>query len=137
MQAMGFTIGDKVKIGGAYAGKWTGVIFTVDKFLTKNVELVTSSGQRLRAKPHQLVAVDAPHAPATVETKAWEPPLVVGTVVVFKAALYVIMACNPSGRYRVVKLGGDANKYYTNVARAHMNVVELAEIPTLLTLHSA
>ena len=86
----------------------------------------------LRAPRHFLVAADdvAVNAAAEVRslTMTWEPPLVIGTLVRFKDELYVVMAQNRNERYRIVKLGGDGGKYYTNVLRSQMEVVDPATL---------
>jgi len=128
---MDFKVGDKVKIRPDVAGRFYGITFTVDKILPKNVDLSSPHAPRgLRTKPHFLVPADAPDADVQVPT--WEPPLVVGTLVRFKNELYVVLAQNRNERYRIVKLGGDGGKYYTNVIRSHMDVVD----PATLNLHA-
>lgn len=106
---MNFKVNDKIMINPAYAGKWKGVVFTIEKFLTKNAQLVTCSSVKLRAKPYMLMAVEddtiitadgstpnSGSAQIFVKDIKWEPPLLPGTLIKFQNAFYVILAVNPS-----------------------------------------
>jgi hypothetical protein len=135
-----FKIGNKVKIRHDVAGKWTGIVWTIEKFLTKNVEMTREGSPKpMRCPPHLLVPADTPDLPAghghidgsamtTMTTTTFEPPLVIGTLVMYKngthGGAYVVMAMRTNGRYRIVKLGGDGGRYFTNVNRAHLTVVD-------------
>lgn len=118
-----FKVGDKVKLRSDVAGRWHGITFTIDKFLKKNVDLSSPHAPKgLRAPLHFLVPADQA---AEVATIPFEPSLPQGTLVMFQGKLYVVIAQNArSGRYRIVKLGGDGGRYYTNVVRSHMTVID-------------
>ena len=128
---MSFKIGDRVQIQPELAGKWLGYTFTVKRILPKNVLLdVSGSTRDLRCPPSALVAFDesSPNPPAS----KWEPPLVVGTLVRFKNDLHVVLAQTRNGAYRVVKLGGDNNRYFTNVLRSSLEVIEVSELTRVM-----
>jgi hypothetical protein len=135
-----FKIGDQVKIRHDVAGKWTGVVWTIQKFLTKNVEMTREGNPKpMRCAPHLLVPADAPDLPAghghidgSSLTMPFEPPLVIGTLVMYKngahSGAYVVMAMLRNGRYRIVKLGGDGNRYFTSVNRSHLTVIDVDDL---------
>lgn len=125
-QTRTFKPGDKVKIRADVAGKWGGVVFVVIRYLQKNVELgIEGHTRKMRCQPHLLIPADADVASTPV---AYEPPLFAGTLIRFKDELFVVLAQMGTGRYRIVKLGGDKGRYYTNVVRSQFEILDPTEM---------
>lgn len=58
--------------------------------------------------------------------------LELGSMVEFKNDVYVVLALQAGGTYRIAKLGGDHNRYYKSVSRAALKSVTRVELPNLL-----
>lgn len=143
-----FAKGDRVILKPEYAGKWSGVIWVVEKFLTKNYQLSPAhnpAGRRLRAKPHMLVPVPTHDNDNVTEDIAVKPvplhaPLYVGQIVRVTPnvdskfsyqeptnTLYVVMRDKIS-TVSIVRLGGDEGKYWPSVPRSWLSVVKIAGV---------
>jgi hypothetical protein len=125
-------IGDRVMIRNDVAGKFKGVVFTIVKFLPKNIEIKCETAT-VRVRPHQLVDVFSTEA-AIIATdmkmmnKPVLPPLVCGMVVRYSGELYVILASDAKGNYRMARLGGEAGKYWTRVPRRSLEIVDVSQL---------
>lgn len=127
-----FNPGDQVMIDPDVAGKWAGQVLTVERYLSRNVDLKTAEGGRLRAPAEYLVAA-SPELIAAAEATPVEAILWPGTVVTAKnrPGLWVVLAQNASGRYRLARLGGDDGRYVTNATRSNLTEVDVSEAESL------
>lgn len=66
-------------------------------------------------------------ADRTFEIELQQKALVLGEVVQFKTQLYVVIGVTAGG-LKLVKLGGDSDKYYRNVSPSVVEKVELSAI---------
>jgi len=132
-------IGDKVQIDPAQAGKWLGVTFEVSRVLKTNVVLKTEGDPRgLRCPMSILIEPqslsDSYSAAQRAEADRFKAltadHLVAGTVVKIspRPGLYVVAKQLGSGKYQAHKLGGDGDRYLTNVTRQMMAPLTLAEV---------
>lgn len=127
-----FQIGDQVIIDPAGARpSHHGVTYTVVDILRVNVLIEpVAGGPRTRVNPRHLRHAAAATAASTTPADQCEQPLPQGTLVTVTATkipadqLYVVLRDNGAGKTSIVKLGGDAGRYWRNVARSHLTVID-------------
>jgi hypothetical protein len=128
-----------VRLKPEYAGKWNRTVFTVDRYLQVNLQVITPQGKKLRGKPYMFerasdVPVTTGHGNSNTGVQVTleplppsYPDLPVGTFVTVAGPRWK----NPAGQVYVVlqdrgdkvKLalaGGDSGRYYTNIPRSYV-----------------
>lgn len=122
---MGVQVGDRVVIHPAHAGRFTGIVFVVEKLLPKNVDIRPEAGGRGVRCASSLLRPAGEAASAVVV----EVPIVPmeGTVVRFRGKLCVVIGANRDGRMRLAELGGMGGAW-RNVAVREIEVVLLDSI---------
>lgn len=119
-------VGDSVQISSDVAGKWLGVTFKVLRLMRTNARLEVPGSAKALIAPIECLMP----ATATVDAErslafqaAMADVLHLGTVVRYGEELYVVLAQTARG-YRIVKLGGDGGRYYTNVPRSRLHPID-------------
>jgi len=129
-----FEVDDRVVIDPTVANaRERGVVYRVTRLLTTNVEIEPQTGGRpMRVNPQHLQAApDGADAVAALGV-ARQAPLVQGTIVTVAGPtwkqppeqLFVVLRDNGDARASIVKLGGDAGRYWRGVSRHIITVVD-------------
>lgn len=124
-----------VRLKPEYAGKWGRTVFTVDRYLQVNLQVITPQGKKLRGKPYMFerasdVPVATGHGGAQVTLEPLPPSypdLPVGTFVTVSGPrwknpadeVYVVLQ-DRGDKVKLVLAGGDSGRYYTNIPRSYV-----------------
>lgn len=133
-----FPVGSSVQLDPAQAGKWLGVTFEVKQYLRTTVLLKTPEGSRDLKAPISMLVEPTATASADRITALFGDHLVVGTVVTIKTrpGLWVILAQNSSGKYRAARLGGNDDRYLTNITRNTLTPLSAEAIANIEHLYA-
>lgn len=133
---MHFKNGDSVQLKAEYRGKWGTTVFTVDKMLKVNLQVITPEGRKMRGVPQMFEPANSTTSPQTKAEVKTVPLtfLTQGQVVLVEHELWkggsapfvVLKGSWGTNTVDLVKLGGDEHgRFWKKVPQHWCKKIEL------------